>query len=232
MCNLVAITSNFQIQAGDTMKPWENLTREEIEVIIENTGLEVFQVGESCMLRDLMADTIAYLLSYEYNRSETIEYNQPFEIDHCRLLCLLFLIDWRTALLDTDSHETLTRGTWCRGLQGPYVRNILEMVRGVSSMIEIFQYDFAAPVKLYFFAKRDGGVEKSDGGNVEALEPLTDDQKRTIRHTVDSFRDVEMDRLIELVYATDPLIDAEMHEPINVVEFAARHVRLYGQLKV
>ena len=105
----------------------------------------------------------------------------------------------------------------------------LEMMKESRPMTEIFRYDFAEPVKLYFLAKRDGGLERDN--DAEVLEPLSDYQKEVIRHAVDSFRDVEMDRLIELVYATDPLVDVELHEPIEIVRFATRHVCLYGQLK-
>ena len=230
MCNLVAVTANHGIRAEEAVNSCENLTKEELDIIVDGTGLDVSRGKEICMLQGLIADVVAYLLSYEHDKdSETIAYGQPFEINHCQLLCLLFLIDWRTALLDTGHHDTLTGGTWCRGLQGPYVNGILEMVKESRPMTEIFRYDLAEPVKLYFLARRDGGLERDDA---EVLEPLTDYQKEVIRHAVDSFRDVEMGRLIELVYATDPMIDVELHEPIDIVGFAAHHVRLYGQLNV
>jgi len=190
---------------------------------VEKTVVTVSYKGESCILGDFVAEVIAYLLSYENLRSGVIEYDKEFQMDHCRLLCLLFLADWRSALLDTDSHEILTHGKWHRGIEGPYLRNLLRMAATSNRLKEIFRYDIASPIKLVFSASKEDCSP--------TLCSLTDNQKEVIRYTVDAFRDVKPDRLIELVYATDPLIDVEMHKLIDIGKFAARHIRLYGQLR-
>jgi|GEM_PF-5129295 len=129
MCNLVAVTANRGIRSEEAVNFCENLPKEELDIIVEATGLDVSRGKEICMLQGLIADVVAYILSYEHDKdSKSITYDQPFVIDHCRLLCLLFLIDWRTALLDTGLHDTLTGGTWRRGLQVPYVNGILGRV--------------------------------------------------------------------------------------------------------
>jgi len=229
MCKLLCQLSEFAFET-EIRGSQRTLSGDETGKIIENFGqvekamVKASYRGESCVLGDFVADVIAYLLSYENNHSEAIEYNKRFEMDHCRLLCLLFLTDWRSTLLDNDTHETLTQGIWCRGIEGPYLQNILRMAKDSCLMTEIFKYDIACPVRLAFSAMREN--------NTPALDPLTDDQMKVIRHTVDVFRDTTPDRLIALVYATDPLIDAEMHKPIDISMFAARHVRLYGQLNI
>ena len=231
MCKLLCQLSETGFETA-MQESQRTLHGNETVINIENVGqveqavIAVSHRGEICNLGGIVADVIAYLLSYESHGSKAIVYGQQFEMDHCRLLCLLFLIDWRNALLDNGFHETLTQDTWYRGVEGPYLRNLLRMVKDSGLMTEIFRYDFARPIRLVFSAT------KENDASVLVEEPLTDDQKEVIRHTVDAFRNTEMDRLIELVYATDPLIDVEMHKLIDIGTFATRHIRLYGQLEV
>ena len=193
----------------------------------ETAGIEVSQGEERCVLQGWIADVIAYLLSYGCHIDEEIEYDWTFVTDPGRLLCLLFLIDCRYALLNTDTHETLTGGTWYRGLQGPYIKELTEMVKESRSLTEYFRYDFATPAILCFDIRKNG-----DGSETSRL--LTDKQKEVIRHTSDSFRNTGTSGLIDLVYAvyaTDPMINAELFGCIDITKFAARHVRLYGPLE-
>ena len=161
-------------------------------------------------------------------------------VSNVRLFCLLFMLDWTSAIWSDKNEPVTETGIWYRGMASPYSydyylylkdtfnrksdeeiwqskRRILYHVRFEGKDEELSEGAKGAASKVCNFVKSVGsniGVDFS----LASVHNLPDDGL---------FKEIDHE-IINHVYVIDPLLGAELDEDMDLLKYSKRHRKVYN----
>lgn len=138
--------------------------------------------------------------------------NYPFkhELSNARLTKLVYLSDWRHALIHNSQ---ITEIQWYYDNYGPFVFDILTTAENTQDVFKVDQ-----TVNLYGDPKKQIGLVSE---SVEAI--LSDSEKAAVDFVIDKTNQLTWESFIRLVYSTYPIMSSERYSQLNLLEKATEY---------
>lgn len=135
------------------------------------------------------------------------KYPHKNELSKARLTKLVYLSDWRSALV---SGETVTSINWKFNHYGPYVDDVMDVVRSDKSFTVRGEVNmFGSPKETIYY---NGSEPEVDG-----------DDKKIIDFVISKTKNLTWDGFIKLVYSTYPVLVSEKQTYLDLSAIAARY---------
>lgn len=152
-----------------------------------------------------LADAMAYLCAH---------YPHKAELSKARLTKMIYLADWRLALVDK---RQITNLTWVFNHYGPYLEDVKETAQSDP------RFELKSDRNLYGSVKEVVALRHSQP-DVD----LEEAEKLALDHVIQKTKDLTWAPFIKLVYSTYPIATQPRYVPLNLVELA----KTYQQQKV
>jgi hypothetical protein len=135
-------------------------------------------------------------------------YPRPHELSVSRLMKLLYLAEWKTAIRD---HRRLTQLRWRFDGMGPHADDVVTLL--VEHDLFRIRRRPAAGGLLDVVELRPDSVSLPPAGNDRII----------LDFVVDSVRDLEWQDLLRLVYSTYPILSSERYSELDLVALAKEY---------
>lgn len=137
-------------------------------------------------------------------------YPHPNELSKARLVKMVYLVDWKSALM----HEVqITDINWVFNHYGPYVNDIIDVVRDDKIDFEVMK-----TTNSYGEEKE---LIKLINSNLQYT--ISDEAKEVVGFVVDSTKNLFWDDFIKLIYSTYPIATQNRYETLDLVKLAKEY---------
>ena len=150
---------------------------------------------------DFDMDTLKDIITYLY-----IKYPYKNELSKARLVKMIYLADWKYALL---YKKQLTTIKWYFNHYGPYVSDIIDAIRN--------DKDFTIKTQTNYY----GDLKELIILNEKYKNPsLTNEAIDVLNFVIQKTHSLIWDDFIRLVYSTYPIVSQPRYSNLNLVELA------------
>lgn len=150
---------------------------------------------------DFDMDTLKDIITYLY-----IKYPHKNELSKARLVKMIYLADWKYALL---YNKQLTTIEWYFNHYGPYVSDIIDAIRN--------DKDFTIKTQTNCY----GDLKELIILNETHVNPsLTNEAIDVLNFVIQKTHSLIWDDFIRLVYSTYPIVSQPRYSNLNLVELA------------
>ncbi|WP_460374049.1 Panacea domain-containing protein [Methanocalculus sp. MC3] len=165
---------------------------------------------KSGKIMDSLVDVMVYLIK---------KYPYKDELSNARLTKMVYLADWKFAL---KHGRQITDTNWVFNNYGPFVRDILNTANQHPDLftVEDTTNSFGAKKTLISLLKE------------EYTHKLSDDEKEILDYVINTTKDLNWDKFIQLVYSTFPILTSERYSELDLIKLAQEKKSLAGQAKV
>jgi hypothetical protein len=142
------------------------------------------------------------------------KYPNPSELSKARAVKMVYLADWKSAI---TQNKQLTDINWIYNHYGPYVQDIIELIRNDEN------FEIKAGVNVYNQPKEIIRLTKSTESN------LSKDSKDILDFVIDKTSPLYWEDFIRLVYSTYPIIKEKKLNRLNLTELAKEYKNVLQQ---
>ncbi|MCC9655602.1 Panacea domain-containing protein [Rhodopirellula halodulae] len=151
---------------------------------------------------DTLQDIIAYLLKH---------YPHKNELSNARLTKMVYLADWRNAVL---ARRQLTDIDWYFDNYGPFVSDVKQAVQQEPDIFTVRKTE-----NLYGNSKTL--IELNDDSYQPSLSKAT---KEVLDHVIETTKQLGWNGFISLVYGTYPIASSPRYSMLDLVALASKYV--------
>ncbi len=137
--------------------------------------------------------------------------NYPYqdELSNARVTKMVYLADWRSAIL---REKQLTNLEWEFSHYGPYVDDVIQVAEGDPA------FEVVSTRNLY-----GGQKELFRVADDVAYPSVTDEEKELLDFVISSSASKNWDDFIKLVYSTYPIVTQERFSKLDLVKLAGEY---------
>ncbi len=148
-----------------------------------------------------LKDVMAYIIA-----------NYPFkgELSNARLTKMVYLTDWKNALL---SGRQVTDISWRFVDFGPFVRDIQDTAVSYSEIFNSIETTNQYGVKKLLITLNDPNFQPN----------LSSEEKKVIDHVIEKTKRLNWNDFIRLIYSTYPILKSERYSDLNLIKFAKEY---------
>ena len=139
-----------------------------------------------------------------------LKYPHKDELSKARLTKMIYLADWRMAL---DSSRQITNLTWTFNHYGPYLEAIRDAALNNPAL-----FDLKSEVNMYGSPKETIVLHPG-----VAVPNLTDNERKSLDHVIESTKSLNWNQFIKFVYSTYPIVTQPRYVPLDLVELASTY---------
>lgn len=144
-----------------------------------------------------LKDVMAYICSTYRNKAD---------LSKARLTKLVYLADWRSALL---SGQQMTAIQWYFNHFGPYVDDVIRTARGDDDFVVTYEKTVYDDPKSIIELRGKAGWAS-----------LTTEDLAVLDHVIGITQELSWDKFIRLVYSTYPVLSQPRHSYLKLPELA------------
>lgn len=149
---------------------------------------------------DTLKDIIIYIC---------INYQKKDNLSKARLVKMIYLVDWKSALLHRKQITTIN---WIFNHYGPYVDDVLHIVKNDQD------FNIVSHNNIY------GGYKEIVKLNNKNITPnLSDNTKQVVDFVIEKTKDLEWNDFIRLIYSTYPIVTQEKYSKLDLVRLAEEY---------
>ncbi|MDO9326223.1 MAG: Panacea domain-containing protein [Methanoregula sp.] len=148
-----------------------------------------------------LKDVMAYIIA-----------NYPFkgELSNARLTKMIYLTDWKNALL---SGRQVTDISWRFVDFGPFVRDIQDTAINYREIFNSIETTNQYGVKKLLITLNDPNFQPN----------LSPEEKKVIDHVIEKTKRLNWNDFIRLIYSTYPILKSERYSDLNLIKFAKEY---------
>lgn len=151
-----------------------------------------------------LKDVIFYLISKYPKLANS-------DLSNARVTKMVYLSDWHHAV---NYSKQITNIHWFFDNYGPFVHDVKQEV-------ESHQNIFSVKKATNYFGREKTLFEINDS----AYQPsLTDDEKQSMDHVINTTQTLGWDSFIKLVYSTYPIMTSERYTPLDLISKAHSYI--------
>ena len=145
-----------------------------------------------------LKDVMAYLLS---------KYPHKSEQSKARVTKMVYLFDWKHVL--KTGHQS-TNIEWYFDNYGPYVNDVVNEAKANPGLFSLSSTENMYGTKKTLIELRDGNY----------IPDLSDEEKRSLDHVVETTKNLNWSQFISLVYSTYPVVASDRYGAMDLPQLA------------
>jgi len=159
-------------------------------------------------------DTLKDFIVYTF-----IFYPNPSELSKARLVKMLYLADWKSAL---DYGHQITSIEWYFNHYGPYVDDVMNVIKADSK-------NFRVEIKNDYYGNSREAIYLMPTHDIPSV---SDSVRFILNFIINLSYPLHWNKFIELVYSTYPMQQASRYSYLNLVESALKYKKtgMYGHV--
>lgn len=159
--------------------------------------------------KDFKMEKTIEILKYLFSN-----YPNPSELSKARAVKMIYLADWKSAI---TTNKQLTEIKWIYNHYGPYVEDIIDVIRSDEN------FEIISDVNYYKQPKEIIRLKKRVQSNIDKS------SEEILDFVIEKTSPLYWDEFIRLVYSTYPIIKEKKLNRLNLVELAKEYKNVLQQ---